>query len=201
MATISIVKICNMALSHIGNTSPIESIDEDSAEAKQCKTWYDYSRIMTLEAFNWSFARKRITLSAHSEDPPDDWVYRYNYPDASDSLVVRALANPAGPNDDAVPYEIEMSGSGEQKTILTDLEDAVAICTFDQEATPLFSSHFVMTLSYAVAANIAFALTGKKDIKADMLNVWQGMIAQAKAVDANETSERPPRDASWIRVR
>lgn len=199
MAVISKVKIANMALSHIGK-SKIEAIDENSPGAKACNLWYDYARIECLEAFDWSFARRRVALSESSEDPPEDlWTYRYNFP--SGVVAARHLENPLGPDADAVPFEIELNAAGDAKTILTDLEEAKLVFTGDIEAVGLFSSHFVATLSYRLAHHIAFELTGKNALKAEMANAYLGYIQRAPAQDANTSVARPPRDADWIRGR
>lgn len=200
MAAISAVGIANMALSNIGDASTIQSFSEKSPQAKQCDLWYDYSRRQVLEAYNWSFARKRLVLATHSDAPPElTWAYRYQYP--SDCIKARFIENPLGPTADAVPFEIENSLDGTVKTILTNMDDATLVYTFDLTATNLFSAHFVECLSHAIAFHIALALTGKRTIKSDMLTVYNRLILSAPAQNANEQVEEPPRDADWIRGR
>lgn len=196
--TISEVKIANMALSNIGTRSTIESLDEDSPEAQQCKLHFDYARAVALSDYDWSFARKRQALAAHSEAPPEDiWDYRYQYP--SDCLVARKIENPLGDDADAVPFEVEMES--DSKSILTDEEDAVLVYTFNQETPDFFTPYFVRTLSFMLAHLIAYPLTGKQSLQSDMLNTYRFFIAHAEASDANEKVAKPPRDAEWIRDR
>lgn len=206
MASISKVKIANMALSHIGDDSTIESFTEESTQAKQVNLWYDYSRRMVLEAFDWSFARKRVIMAVieviadDSTDPQyGEWVYRYQYP--VDCLNARRIKNPLGKDSDAVPFELETSEDNSVSTVLTDMEDAVLVYTFDAETTTLYSSFFVETLSVFLAYKMAFSLTGNRKLASDMLNVYQGMIGAAPAVDANQRVSAPPREAEWIRSR
>lgn len=204
MATISKVKIANMALSHIGANSSIESFDEESAEAGQIKLWYDYCRIQALEAFDWTFARKRQVLALleviESGDPLEhEWAFRYQYP--ADCLTARRISNPLGFDADAVPYSIETSEANDVKTILTNMEDAVLVYTFDLDQTSLFSSHFVDCLAALIAHRIAFSLTGKRQMAADMLDLYRGLIRVAPAHNANEEVSKPPREADWIRAR
>ncbi len=59
MASISQVAIGNMALSHIGASSTIESFGEDTNGAQQVNLWYDFSRQQTLESYDWGFARTK----------------------------------------------------------------------------------------------------------------------------------------------
>jgi hypothetical protein len=189
-----------MALSHIGSRSKIESLTEASTEAWQCKQWYEFSRLQALEMFNWNFAKKRITLSAHSEDPPDGiWAFRYSYP--SDCVVAREIENIIGPDADAHPFKVEMASDGESKSILTNIEDANLICTFDQANPNMYTSFFVMLLSWVLASNIGFSLTGKQSVVDRALGNVLNLQVMAPAMNANEEVDKPPRDADWIRAR
>lgn len=200
MATISKVKIANMALSHVGASSTIESFSEDTAVANISDLWYDFSRLQVLEAFDWGFARKRLTLTVHSEDPPDDWGFRYQYP--SDCVAVRNLFNPLGINSDAIPFEVELAtADGLTKSILTDEDVAIAAYTMDLETTSMFSSFFVETLSFLLAHHIAFSITGKLGLRQQMLQAYQSYIQLAPSQNANERVGRVKRDAPWIRFR
>ena len=200
MAVTSTVAICRMALSNIGSTATIESIDEDSKEASLCKIWFDQARLETLEAFDWSFARRRANLAVHSEEAPEDeWAFRYQYPDGCVSF--RRIKNPLGDTADAVPFETELNGDGTQKTILTDEEDAQGIYTADITDPGLFSRHFVQTLARKLGSHIAFDITGKQEIVDKQNQAWAFMISTAMGHNANERQAKPPREAEWIRGR
>lgn len=196
---ISAVRVANMALSHTGSDNVIESLTEDSVEAKQCKLWYDFARQMTLRGHNWSFARKRQALSEHSQEPPDDWSNRYQYP--ADCLVMRQLVNPAGPDADNVPFSVQVDDTGEAMCILTNLEEAVGEYTFDLTKASLFSPHFILAMSYNLASLINPALTGDKDLTAGLLNLGQAMTINGGAADENQEEKRPPREGGSVRAR
>lgn len=200
MAGISKVQICNMALSNIG-AGTIESIDEQSPSAKECKIWYDQALLETLEAYDWSFARKRVTLAPSTEDPPIDgrWAYRFLYP--SDCLVARYIANPGGYTADAIPFTVEMNDEGEVKNILTNLEQPVMVYTFSQTTTTLFTRYFVKAFSYLLAHYVAYPLTKKRDVRSEMFDMYRLMISNAAASNANEGVDETPRDADTIRAR
>ena len=200
MAAIDKVTIGNMALSHVGADSTIESFEEKSAEANAVELWYDLARKETLEAFNWNFARTTLIMALHAEAAPEAlWDFRYQYP--SDALKIREMENPAGKLADRVSFTIQLDSTKSTKTILTNLEDAVAIYTFDLETTALFSSHFIQTLSRLLASRIAQQLTNKKKIADDNFALYLKMIGDAASVDANEEVFDPPREAEWIRAR
>ncbi len=211
---ISDVRIANMALSHVGAKSTIEAIGEASTEGRVVDLWFEYSRRQTLEAFDWNFARKRRALTTHAEDPPEGvWGFRYVYP--GDCLAARKIENPTASaplvwiqnftdpetRGDAIPFEVEQNAAGNQKTILTNLQDAVLVYTFEQLDAGLYSPLFVEALSWAVAAHIAFTLTGKRSIAGDARQAFQNIMFLAPAADANERVEKPPREAEWVRGR
>ncbi len=212
MAVISKTRIANMALSHIGSRSTVEDLTEASAEARVIDLWYDYSRMQALAAYNWSFARKRLALTTHSEDPPDGvWAYRYQYP--ADCVAARMIENPSGERSaagivrlpstqgDAIPFTVEMNNAGTEKTILTDLDTAKLVYTFDQLNTGLFSPFFVELFSHLIAHHVAFTLTGKRTVASDELNKYNQLLLQAPAIDANEQVEPPPRESESVRGR
>lgn len=195
--TVSEVRICNMALSNVGASSTIESLDELNAQAKICDLWYDFSRRQTLAIYDWNFARKRQILATHTDAPPDTWKFRYQYP--VDSVKLRLLENPAGRVTDAVPFEIE--SSGETKSILTNLEEATAVYTFNLTSTPLFSEMFVEMFAFALASKICFSLTSDLQLRDKMVDAFVRMARVAPAVNANERVGENPRDADWMRGR
>lgn len=198
MSAISTVQIANMALSHVGSRSSIESLDESSPEAKACKLWYTLALEQALEGFDWSFARKRQALALAGDDAPAEWSFRYQYP--ADCVRFRLIWNPIGPDGDAVPFEIE-TDSSDQRTIVTNLEDAVGIYTKLIQTPASYTPMFIEALSRTLAYHIAFTLTGDLKIKAELAHGFQGIIAAATASNANERVGRPPRDAEWIRGR
>lgn len=201
MAIISKVRIANMALSNVGAKSTIELLTEDSAEAQSVDLWYEYSRMQTLEAHNWSFARKRLILADHSEDPPDGiWAYRYQYP--SDCIRMREIQQATNiDSDDAVPFSIEVDANKNDKTILTDMQSAIGVYTFDLQTTALMSPLFVEAFAAMLSYHIAFALTSDMAIQTQMLEKFSSLMALAPMTDANEQVQKAPRDAEWIRGR
>lgn len=193
------VQICNMALGRLGSTEVIESLTENSVNAKQCKLWYDAARIVALEAYNWSFARRSLALSSHNVDAPTyRWAYRYQMP--SDCVAPRLIENPAGPTADAVPYEVENAGDG-TLSIVTDQATATLIYTFDLTAEALFSMHFVNMLAVQLAVFMNPAITGKRSIADELKKDFFSMRDFAPASDAFSHVSRPERDAACITAR
>ncbi len=207
MVFISPVGIANLAISHVGGTALVESFTESGEEARQIRTHYDQSRREVLEAYDWTFARFRRgaalhgdTISTTATDPwAGEWAFRYQYPD--NCIRVRKIQNVNSPPDDASPFDIELSESGQEKTIFTDVEDAVVVYTADITDTPLFAPTFITAFALLLGSKIAFPLSGKLKLARSLFAEFRNTLPVATASDANERVEKPPRDADWIRDR
>ena len=150
------VQICNMALSYVGARARIESLSEATSEANACNVWYEEIRKEVLDADDWDFARRRVALAVHSENPPSQWAYRYAYP--SDAIRVRRLERD---NDQfAARFELDTSvtSSGSSRSIVTDEASAVAIYTRDEDNTALFTPRFVDALALGLAVKLCYTI-------------------------------------------
>ena len=60
----SVVDICNIALSRLGDRATVTSIDppEGSAQADHCRRFYPIALKTILATYNWSFATTRKEL-------------------------------------------------------------------------------------------------------------------------------------------
>jgi len=199
MVAMSKVGICNLAISLTGSKSSIQSLTEASAEAGYCNQWYDTARKEALESFDWGFARRRITLASHADDPPDNWGYRYQHP--SDCIAMREIVNPGGDEADAIPFLVEADSTLQSLCILTDVDDAEAKYTFDQQTVGIFPSEFNMALAYFLASKMCLQLTGKRVLVEHLIAMASAQGAKAAANRANEEKEDKPRDTDWIRAR
>lgn len=201
MAGVSDTTIVNLALSHLRKEDPVSNLyTETSAAARNMRRWYDAARQQFLSEFNWSFAKKRQTLATHSDGEPDegDWAYRYQEP--SDMLVARYLVPPGGTEDDAVPYERCVSTDGTM-CLLTNLDDAVLVYTFDNTNPAMYSAHGRIAFSYLLAQYGAGVLTGKQTLVDKMAQAYYNMALVGAVTDGNQQVSREPRDADWIRGR
>ena len=75
------------------------------------------------------------------------------------------------------------------------------VYTFDQSDPTLFSSKFIDALSYRVASNIAFQITGDPELSAQVFKIYQTVLRSATGSSAQEGIDQLPRDAEWIRSR
>lgn len=98
------VTICNLALSHLGDTANVQSIapPDSSVQAQLCSRFYYVARNALLEMANWGFATRRVTLAQVTNptlDSNGDGPWQYAYAVPSDMLNALAVV-PAGAPDD-----------------------------------------------------------------------------------------------------
>jgi hypothetical protein len=102
------VVICNLALSHLGDTATVMSIrpPDSSVQAQLCARFYDVARNALLEMANWGFATKRIQLAqvvlptytdSDGNAVTGSWQYGYAVPA---DIVNAAAVLPAEAMDD-----------------------------------------------------------------------------------------------------
>ena len=198
MAALSDVKICNLSLSHIGESSTIQALTENSPEASICDLWYDVAREEVLEDFDWNFARARVVAAAHVDPATSEWSFRYQYP--ADALKIRGIENPLGYGPDALPFQVEYGSNG-TRTVLTNAEQATLIYTKNVTTTSLFPPKFSIALSWKLASHIAFSVTGEIKIEERATEMYVRFVRSAIGSNANEQTPRKERDAEAIRAR
>lgn len=98
------VTICNLALSHLGDTAEVTSIKppDGSVQAKHCARFYWVARNALLEMASWGFATRRAVLAkvsnptVNSLTRPDGavetnrgtWRFAYALPNAAINILV-----------------------------------------------------------------------------------------------------------------
>lgn len=89
------LEICNRALGRI-RAHPIASINENSLEARECRTYYPQVVATMLEGpHDWSFATQRVTLAQLTNGRANEWTYAYGLP-SNMAKAVRLLPDLAG---------------------------------------------------------------------------------------------------------
>ena len=180
--------ICNLALSHVGSSTVLQSMNETFKEAQQCKLHYDQCRREMLQRMNPSFAHQTVALSLQGQ-PPSTWRFSYAYP--AGCLRILKVYNPDlfDRNKSALPpYKLATSANGEQRNILSDQEFAVADFIADVTSVSVFDHQFVTALSYLLAARIAPALVGG-DAVDGLLNRHEFYLMQSTGSSKNESNE------------
>lgn len=76
---ISSVLIFNEALSQLP-ADPVQSEDEASMEARECRRWYKSVVATLLERHHWNLSTKRGVLAVITNDRANEWAYAYAKP-------------------------------------------------------------------------------------------------------------------------
>lgn len=188
----NVTEICNLALSYIGK-GRINSLDDDSEEAKKCRVHYDHERRRALLLYPWGFA-KRIEKLALLDRTVPGWTYAYGYP--TESIRVQYVFDEAGARkkeEERAEYEIVTLGQG-LRVIATDVALAYGEYIADVKDTSFFSETFIEALSHFLASSIAMGITGSANIVAQQMQLAQGAIEQAKyhaAIERERTTKYP----------
>ena len=204
----SVVDICNLALSYLGDSATVTSINppEGSAQAEHCARYWPLALQEVLEAHPWCFATKRIKPALLADKDPA-WAYHYALP--HDALAVVAVLPPeaiddyeAGGHAVPVPYQIEREGG--QIHILTDQREAVVryLATADDPA--LYPATFTEALAWKLAGMLAGSLR-KGNAGAAEAKRCQEMYAHylrlAIAKDSEQRKVRPRAQTPWMQGR
>lgn len=183
----SVVEICNLALSRLGTRASIASIDEASVEARLCKAGYANCRDTLLRDFDWGFARRIETLAERDEDPPAGFSHVYSLP----NRCVRFRGLWAGPRPSLAPADWALGSIGDSSgndavAIFANTAQATGLYTRAIENTELFSASFVAALSWRLAEMIALPITNKESLADAVARRAQAKVAEAMASEANE---------------
>jgi hypothetical protein len=214
----SVVGICNLALSHIAAKSTIESLNEDSEEARFCSLHYAPSRDAVLRDHDWAFARKTVELAVPSgESAPVRWKYIYTYP--SDCLAARRVLT--GTSDthawpyvydhddwdyspmigEAIPFEVGLAADSSGMRIYTGISPATLAYTAKVNNTELFDPLFVEAFSWRLALAVTPSLQVDGDFMKVAAEMYQMSLSRAMTASANERTDAPKGAAPYERAR
>lgn len=179
------VDICNLALSVLGDTATVSSIDppEGSAQADHCARFYGQTVNEVLSRHSWSFALKRARLSnLVAAVEGDDSARQYALP--SDCLrVVRLYSAKLG--DKYCQYDSEMFFG--QRVIVTDVEEPWIIYVSSQvdetAFPPLFTTCVVHRLASWLAGPLITSSSGT-EIALKQYELYSLFLARAIHADA-----------------
>lgn len=203
----SVVAICNTALSRLGDSATVASIDppEGSAQAEHCAVFYPIARDTLLEMHEWGFATRRASLALLSNQSSWNWRYAYARP-SSCIKVISVLREQDCAQDRGVDYQTEANESGTQ-VILTNLENAtvryIAQVQDSTKFSPLFTDALAWLLASYLAGPVIKGDVGREAGRACYATFMQQMSA-AKVSDSNQQSGDPRRDerqTEWIAAR
>ena len=167
----SVVEICNGSLNQLGATT-ILSLTEDSKNARLCNSRYTQVRDSVFRSHPWNCLQKRVEIAADTTAPA--WGFSYAYTLPADCLrLLRIL-------DYDSNYKVEgrkiLSNTSSMKILY------IGRVTDPNEYDELLRE----TLSAALGADIAFAVTSNNQTATNMYNLFQDKLKDARFVDSTE---------------
>lgn len=218
--------VANLALAHCGVSKPLASlITEKSVEAQMLRSFYDVARQEVLREFPWFFAKKQVAPALIANQPTNEWLYAYQYPndalriirfiswrlsnDTRQSRVEYTVGQPVpaglstlSPQPKSYPQStglwIYTNWPGVNFSFPTVIE-----YIFDNQNVAQWSSDFIVAFSYKLASYIVMTLTSgdpqkyKQDISAE----YQALMDRAKAANLNEEQRPEDPQSEFIRDR
>lgn len=200
------IEIVNMAISRIG-ANRIQSLNDQTKEAREAKLHYPFARDRALEAHDWNFARKRFQLALLDESY-SGWNYAYQMP--IDCACPRKIIDPTtavrsdNPNMPTIPpikFESGVSSDLSHKVILTDQENAELLGTAKVTDPNLFSSAYVNALAWLLASDLAIPVKGKEALADRCYKMFMQAVATAEAQNANANEEKRDQSCSFLEAR
>lgn len=189
----NVVAIANRALSLLGDSATVSSIDppEGSVQAERVAQFYPDSRDAVLEDAAWTFATTEEDL-ALTTFASAGFEYAYFVPE--DTLKFRGLAYPAdyggavGRAVARVPFKMLVNEAG-RPILLANLPNARGWVTKRITNPSRFSRTFVDALVFHLASMLAGPiLKGQAGRRAalDMRNFYREALSKAEVLDLNQ---------------
>ena len=173
----SVVDICNGALNQLG-ASTILTLTEDSKNARLCNARYTQVRDAVFRSHPWNCLQKRVQLAADTDTPAWGFTKQYTLP--ADCLRVLTIL------DYDADYKIE------GRKILTDNSTMKILYISREEDPNQYDELLRETLSAALAADIAYAVTSSNPTASNMYNLFQDKLKDARFVDSTEGQNMNP---------
>ncbi len=173
----SVVDICNGALNQLG-ASTILSLTEDSKNARLCNARYTQVRDSLFRSHPWNCLIKRVELAKDIETP--SWGFSYQFTLPADCLRVLTILN--------YDYDYKIEG---RKIVAN--HGTVKIQYVSRIDDPnQYDELLRETISSALAADIAYAVTSSNPVASNMYTLFQSKLKEARFVDATEGQNTNP---------
>lgn len=192
----SVVDLCNVSLSNLGQRADITAIDppDGGAYAVHCARYYPIARDLALESHPWNFAiRRKALVQPAGVDAPTSWEEVFALP----SDVIRPIAIlPEGYTNESsqrLQYEIEgqyLYCNEEGVTM-----KYIARVTDTTLWTPSFFDAVAWKLSHLLAGVI---VKGDSGLRGYMLKQYEQALSVAMGHNANSANVRIDHMPIWM---
>lgn len=182
--------IINLALTHLGQrvVTQTELNNDSVVQTKVALRVYTYALEETLRAFDWGFARVEVALVDDDDYVPVNYDCAYAKP--TSCMAIRRIFNASTTDMSIGEKYAEMNDTTDGTVVIcTDADDAYIRYTKKITDTALFDPGFVTAFSHRLAAAMAVALNGDKEMAKTQIAIFNGMISEAKRQAADEKYE------------
>jgi len=172
MSVVSKVGICNIALAMLG-AAPIKNFNENK-RGRQCEVFYHSTVAYLIEQYDWTFARKYVSLNqvVLTDDVPEG-LYTYQLP--ADCLIPRELS-PRGSRN-----FWEIAGD----VLYCKQEIANLYYTRNDFDVARFSRTFENLAAAGIASKLAPSISQDVKLAATLFEQFLAQQREAWATDAN----------------
>ena len=167
----SVVDICNGALNQLGATT-ILSLTEDSKNARLCNARYTQVRDGIFRSHPWNCLQKRTSLAKDATAPAWGFTAQFTLP--ADCLRLLYI----------IDYDSNYKVEG--RKILSNTSTMKILYISRVEDPNQYDELLRETLSAALAADIAFAVTSNNQTAQNMYQLFQDKLRDARFVDSTE---------------
>lgn len=190
----SSVDICNLALGRLGIDQNLNSLDQNTRNARMCRKFYDPLRKSVLREHDWIFAEAIVSLALASDEEHPDYEFAYGYP--SNCLKAKRIINVNGKA--VLDYEVSLSASGTKKILYTNVESAQLAYTVDITDANVFDDNFIDALAWRITAELAVPIKGSPSTGQYSQEQYTKILSKAKVVDRSEGHTKPHQGSSIL---
>lgn len=190
---ISEVDICNIALMKVGAKPRIDSLVEDSDNARLCNTFYGPVRDAMLRSHPWNCAIHRRTITPLVDAPDSDWDYQYQLP--ANPYCLRVLQ--VGEMGDDIEWVVE------GRRLLTNEGTSIKLkyikrITDTNEFDPLLVDAIALSLAIKLAMPLS---TDRQLVDALVKELELITLPLARTIDGQEGSIQTLGVDTWMDAR
>lgn len=183
------VTICSNALLMLGDKT-VASFSEDAARVTLASNLYPLVLLSVLRGHPWNCCGKRIVL-APDVSAPAFGLFPYQFSLPGDFIRVISVGEEGCEED----YRVELRKILGHTTALK-LRYVSKVTDPNQ-----WDALLVDVMVYAMAARMAYAITGSTSLASELRDAYRNVLSQAKAVDGQENPPETLGDFRHIRSR
>lgn len=180
--------ICNMALTSLGAPRILDTITEETEQARKCNAIFDDLRDQELSSFPWGFATEMVAPAKVSGTPLYDYTYIYQKP--SDCLRIYRNQYPE--------HSFKVVGdkiySGESPFRIEYIKQVTD--------TSMFSGEFINVLVARLKFELSYSFTNSSTLPMRLFDLYKDQRRMAWAVESQgRQTPGSVQDDRWVNAR